>query len=248
MAGKPGGDLVRELSPFATAADFIDWRMLAAIPYFAEVFPDERLWPILVRLADEDDAAYIAERRVGPGRHLIKRGDRDRMIYWLLEGRARILIDIAGRPKEIHTAGKGECIGELGVLRREPRTADVVAGPQGARVLVFNWLLADRYPEVGGRLYSLVARHLADKLENAYGKQLQIIVNSLKVIQERTQRLTERCRRLEALLREHDISSEPSNALDQEEALDRAIVSIRESLSLLERKQNDTALERIGVV
>ena len=248
MADRAEGDLVRSLSPFATAADFIDWRLLAAIPYFTDVFPDERLWPLLVRLADQEDKPYIQERRIDPDKVLIRRGEEDRMIHWILEGRARILIDIAGTPKEIHTAGKGECVGELGVLRREPRTADVLAGRHGLRVLAFDWRIADRHPEVGGRLYSLVARHLADKLECAYGKQLQIIVNSLRVLQERTQRLTERCRQLESLLREHGIAPAPLDGIDQQEALDRAIASIRESLALLERKQNDTALERIGVV
>ncbi|HHK60554.1 MAG TPA: cyclic nucleotide-binding domain-containing protein [Desulfobacterales bacterium] len=248
MADRTEGDLVRRLSPFATAADFIDWRLLAAIPYFTDVFPDERLWPILVRLADAEDEAYIRERRIDPDKIFIRRGEEDRMIYWILDGRARIFIEIAGTAKEIHTAGKGECVGELGVLRQEPRTANVIAGHHGLRVLAFDWQIADRHPEVGGRLYSLVARHLADKLECAYGKQLQIIVNSLRVLQERTQRLTERCRQLETLLREHGITPGCASGLDPQEALDRAIASIRESLSLLERKQNDTALERIGVV
>ncbi len=93
-----------------------------------------------------------------------------------------------------------------------------------------------------------MARHLADKLECAYGKQLQIIVNSLRVLQDRTQRLTERCRQLEVLLHEYGITPACGMGIDPQEALDRAIASIRESLSLLERKQNDTVLERIGVV
>jgi CRP-like cAMP-binding protein len=201
-----------------------------------------------VRLSGDDGAAYIKYKRFEPGKKLITKGKFDQMIYWVVEGSAQVVARIKEQAKVIHEAVRGECLGELGVLKGIIRTADVVAGKRGVDVLEFDWAITEKSPNLGKYLFHLIALHLADKLENAYGKQLKIIANSILVLHEKTSQLIERNRELEQFMMEHSIMLDKEMHIDQEQALSHAIASIKESLSFLELQENKDNLDKLGVV
>ena len=66
-----------------------------------------------------------------PGEFAVRRGERSDHMYLLLEG--AVLVQPEGRP-QIDLAAPA-WFGEIALLRGEPRTADVVGGPHGARLL-----------------------------------------------------------------------------------------------------------------
>ncbi len=240
--------LLKELSCFAKAKAPIDVNLFKTIPYVSSVFPDEGLLKIIVRLSGSDGIAHIEHKRFEPGQKLISKGQFDQMIYWVLKGKVQIINVIKGQPKVIHEAVKGECVGELGVLRGAIRTADVIVPKGGADVLELDWAITDKNAALGKSFFHLIALHLADKLDNAYGKQIKIIANSIKILHDKTSQLIERNRQLEKALMEHSILFNDDQQVDHEEALSHAIASIKESLSFLEIQENKTNLERIGVV
>ncbi len=239
---------MKELRQFAKAKSPIEHTLLKKIPYFESIFSDEELWKVLVRISGDDGIAHFEHKKFEEGQKLISKGQFDQMIYWVLKGKALIISEIKGHPKVIHEARKGECIGELGVLRGVIRTADVVDGKGGVEVLELDWALTDKCTALGKNLYHLIALHLADKLDGAYDKQLKIIANSITILHEKTSQLIERNRELEKYLMEHSLIFEQAKEMDHEEALCKAIASIKESLSLLKIKENQNNLDKIGVV
>jgi len=248
MTSSSTENLIKELAPFAKARIPIDSKLLEIIPYFSTIFPDKNLWSFIVRLSGDDGSAYIEYKRYEPGQKLIAKGKFDQMIYWVVEGSAQVVARIKEQAKVIHEAVRGECIGELGVLKGIIRTADVVAGRRGVDVLEFDWAITEKSPNLGKYLFHLIALHLADKLENAYGKQLKIIANSIQVLHEKTSQLIERNRELEQFMMEHSIMLEKEMQVDHEQALSHAIASIKESLSFLELQENKDNLDKLGVV
>ena len=112
-------------------------------------------------------------------------------------------------------------------------------------VLELDWSLTDRNQELGKNLYHLIALNLADNLDKSYDKQLKIIGNSLNVLHERTFKLLEINRKLELLLKQHGIAYEIDET-GHSQALEQAIVNIRESLALLERQEERRNLDQLG--
>ena len=249
MSSSDYNALVKELSQFAKAKSPVDVNLFKAIPYVSSVFPDEQLLKILVRLAGSDGIAHIEHKRFEAGKKLITKGQFDQMIFWVLKGKVQVISEIKGQSKVIHEARKGECVGELGVLRGAIRTADVVVAKGGVDVLELDWAITDKNATLGKSFFHLIALHLADKLDNAYDKQLKIIANSIMILHDKTSQLIERNRHLEKALLEHSIMfNAEDQQVDHEEALCHAIANIKESLSLLEIRENKNNLDRIGVV
>jgi len=240
--------IMNNLNRFAKAKSPIDSELLRGIPHFSSIFQDESLWPLLVRLSGDDGIAHIEQKQFKEGEKLVAKGQFDQMIYWVLSGNANVITMIKGQLKVIHQAGQGECIGELGVLRGAVRSADVVGGVGGVRVLELDWAITEKSPELAKDLYHLIALNLADKLDRAYDAQLRILANSLRLLQEKTSRLIENKRKLEKLLKSHHINFAEEPCLDHEQAVSHAIAGLRESLSLLEIQEQKYSLDRLGVV
>jgi len=241
-------DILEKLLPFARAKNPLDPEFLEKIPYFSSIFLDKSLWPILVKMAGDDGIALIELKKYPPGKYIISKGRFDQMIYWVVDGEAHILGQIKDQEKVIHKAFKGECIGELGVIKGTPRNADVVAGDQGAIVVEIDWAITEKDPELGKYFYHLLTQHLADKLDKSYSKQLKIIANAIDIINEKTLHVIERNRTLTSLLEKNNISFDLQADIDQEEALTHAIANIRESLNLLKLQESQNNLEKLGLV
>lgn len=238
--------LIEKLSEHAKASHPINPRLLTKIPYFTRIFPYEELWSVLVKLSGDDGIAHFEKKRYEPGEKLISKGCFDQMIYWVLTGNAHVVTTIRNQPKVIHKSNPGECIGALGVLRGAVRNADVVSGENGVEVLELDWAITEKNPILSMNLYHLIALNLADELDGAYNMQLNIIANSIHILQDKTSQLIEKNRRLRRMLEEKGVDIEEELETDQAQALGIAIANIKESLSLLEMQVDLHNLNLLG--
>src|SRR6185312_17043485 len=91
----------------------MDPARLTAIPIFSELSEDEAK-----RLA-----AFASETSAAQGQMLMKEGDYSVELIAIEEGTA----DVIQGGKTIASLGAGDLIGEMGLLERRPRNADVIA-------------------------------------------------------------------------------------------------------------------------
>ena len=91
----------------------MDPNRLTAIPIFSALSEDEAR-----RLA-----TYATETSVAEGQILMKQGDYSTELIAIEEGTADVLRD----GKKIASVKEGDLIGEMGLLERRPRNADVIA-------------------------------------------------------------------------------------------------------------------------
>ena len=117
------------------------------------------------------------ERRFDPGARLMTQGERGDSLYVLLEG--DVLVSSHSEEDASQTIarfGRGEIVGEMALLTKEPRTATVTAlGPVHALRLADGEFhsLAGRYPEVAVVLTQLLAERLGEgTADGLRGKRL----------------------------------------------------------------------------
>jgi CRP-like cAMP-binding protein len=91
----------------------MDPNRLTAIPIFSHLSPEEAR-----RLA-----TYATESSVAEGQILMKEGDYSVELIAIEEGTADVIQD----GKKIASLKEGDLIGEMGLLERKPRSADVIA-------------------------------------------------------------------------------------------------------------------------
>ena len=98
---------------------------LTAIPIFSELSPEEAR-----RLA-----TFATETSAAQGQILLKEGDYSVELIAIEEGTAEVLQ--GGRT--IATLHPGDLIGEMGLLEREPRNADVIATSPMRLMKLTHW-------------------------------------------------------------------------------------------------------------
>ena len=76
-------------------------------------------------------ARSASEMELAAGAHAVRKGERSDAMFVVARGTCRVLLS-RGEPV---TVSEGGHFGEIALLTREPRTADVVAGPEGAVVI-----------------------------------------------------------------------------------------------------------------
>jgi CRP/FNR family transcriptional regulator, cyclic AMP receptor protein len=82
--------------------------------------------PLFAELSDEEAkrlAAFATETSVAEGQILMKEGDYSTELIAIEEGSADVVRD----GKKLASLKEGDLIGEMGLLEREPRNADVIA-------------------------------------------------------------------------------------------------------------------------
>lgn len=87
--------------------------------------------PLLKYLPDSlrtEISRRLLRIQAAKGRTLVERGSRSTDVFFLLEGRAEVLVySSTGREVVVNTMGPGDVVGEIAALDGEPRSASVVA-------------------------------------------------------------------------------------------------------------------------
>jgi len=118
---------------------------------------DLRLSPLFAGLTDselERVAAMVEEKRVVRGAVLAREGEFAYHLVIVAEGTAEVLID----GETVRTLQAGDTFGEIGVVERGRRTADVMATSPMRLLTMRIWSfnkLADEIPEFGARARDL---------------------------------------------------------------------------------------------
>lgn len=106
-------------------------------------------------------AASVEERRYAPNETIFKRGDWEDDMIMIVAGEVQLEGDVAMAPR-----GPGEHIGELAMLRHQPRSLTAVAGPTGMHGLAIECRvlenLIEQRPEIAMAMLSTLADMLAD--------------------------------------------------------------------------------------
>ena len=103
----------------------MDPSRLTAIPIFSELSEDEAK-----RLA-----AFATETSAAEGQILMKEGDYSVELIAIEEGTA----DVIQGGDKIASLGAGDLIGEMGLLERRPRNADVIASSPMRLIKLTHW-------------------------------------------------------------------------------------------------------------
>src|SRR5438552_11199033 len=111
--------------------------------------------PIFSHLAEEEAkrlAAFATETSVADGQILMKQGDYSTELIAIEEGSADVIRD----GEKIASLKEGDLIGEMGLLEREPRNADVIATSPMRVIKLTHWEIRRMSSETIERITQIV--------------------------------------------------------------------------------------------
>jgi CRP/FNR family transcriptional regulator, cyclic AMP receptor protein len=117
--------------------------------------------PIFSHLSDEEAkrlAAFASETSVADGQILMKQGDYSTELIAIQEGTADVIQD----GKKIASLGEGDLIGEMGLIEREPRNADVIATSPMRVMKLTHWEIRRMSEQTLDRIKEIVAARQKD--------------------------------------------------------------------------------------
>ena len=117
--------------------------------------------PIFSRLSDEEAnrlAAFATETSVAEGQILMKQGDYSTELIAIEEGSADVIQD----GQKIASLKDGDLIGEMGLIEREPRNADVIATSPMRVMKLTHWEIRRMSDETLDRIKEIVAKRRQD--------------------------------------------------------------------------------------
>jgi CRP/FNR family transcriptional regulator, cyclic AMP receptor protein len=126
----------------------MDPNRLKEIPIFSNLSGDEAK-----RLA-----AFATETSVADGQILMKQGDYSTELIGIQEGTADVIRD----GKKIASLGEGDLIGEMGLLEREPRNADVIATSPMRVMKLTHWEIRRMSEQTLERIKEIVEKRRQD--------------------------------------------------------------------------------------
>jgi CRP/FNR family cyclic AMP-dependent transcriptional regulator len=126
----------------------MDPNRLKAIAIFAQLSDDEAN-----RLA-----AFATETSVADGQILMKQGDYSTELIGIEEGTADVIRD----GEKIASLKEGDLIGEMGLLEREPRNADVIATSPMRVMKLTHWEIRRMSEETLERIQQIVQKRRQD--------------------------------------------------------------------------------------
>jgi hypothetical protein len=110
-------------------------------------------------------AAYMDERGFQPREIICHQGENSDHVFLVVRGDAELRVERNGQSVVIGRVGPGDCVGEMAVLGDQPRSATVVAGPEGLETLTLagndlrEVLLSQ--PTIGVQLLRIFSRRIA---------------------------------------------------------------------------------------
>ncbi len=120
----------------------MDPNRLTAIPLFSDLSPEEAK-----RLS-----AFATETSMAQGQILMKQGDYSTELIAIEEGTADVIRD----GSKIASLGPGDLIGEMGLLEREPRNADVIATSPMRVIKLTHWEIRRMSEDTLDRIKAIV--------------------------------------------------------------------------------------------
>jgi CRP/FNR family transcriptional regulator, cyclic AMP receptor protein len=120
----------------------VDPNRLKEIPIFSELSPEEAK-----RLA-----AFATETSIADGQMLMKQGDYSTELIAIEEGSADVLRD----GEKVASLVPGDLIGEIGLLERRPRNADVIATSPMRVIKLTHWEIRRMSKDTIGRIEDIV--------------------------------------------------------------------------------------------
>ena len=117
--------------------------------------------PIFSHLSDEEAkrlAAFATETSVAEGQILMKQGDYSTELIGIEEGTADVIRD----GQKIASLKQGDLIGEMGLLEREPRNADVIATSPMRVMKLTHWEIRRMSDETIERIEQIVHKRHQD--------------------------------------------------------------------------------------
>jgi CRP-like cAMP-binding protein len=134
----------------------MDPNRLTAIPLFSKLSPEEAK-----RLS-----AFATETSVADGQILMKEGDYSTELIAIEEGTA----DVIKGGQKVASLKEGDLIGEMGLLAREPRNADVIATSPMRVLKLTHWEIRRMSEDTLDRIKAIIAeRQQAGVADPAHG-------------------------------------------------------------------------------
>jgi hypothetical protein len=131
----------------------------------------ERTIPLFrdLRPAQARIVALMGELKVfAPGEPVIRRGEQGDEMYVVLSGKAHAILGEDDDRRQVFEFDRGDVFGEMGLVRRCVRTADVVAVDALEVMSMDERFLArlqSRYPRIASKIFLNVSRILSDRLQ-----------------------------------------------------------------------------------
>ncbi len=122
---------------------------LQAVPMFSQVDVGDL----------SEIAACVEERRYEPGETIFRRGDWEDDMIMVVSGEVHLEGDVP-----IASRGPGEHIGEVAMLRHQPRSLTAIAGSRGMHGLALDCRLLESLVEQRPQIAVAMLRTLADIL------------------------------------------------------------------------------------
>jgi CRP-like cAMP-binding protein len=111
---------------------------------------------------------------VRAGETAVRQGEMGESMYVIINGRADVVvIGSDGQRRLVQRLDRGDVFGEMGLVRRQQRTADIVAVDDLELLAVdqrFLERLQRRYPSIAATVFLNLTRILSDKLESTTGR------------------------------------------------------------------------------
>jgi CRP/FNR family transcriptional regulator, cyclic AMP receptor protein len=117
--------------------------------------------PIFSQLSDEEAkrlAAFATETSAAEGQILMKEGDYSTELIAIEEGTADVIRD----GQKIASLKEGDLIGEMGLLEREPRNADVIATSPMRLMKLTHWEIRRMSEATVDRIKQMIEQRRAD--------------------------------------------------------------------------------------